>query len=89
MEHPGVLIFIILVLVFVATGLFLLDQLMVAPARLFESVFPAKRPRVDLFGRPNQEQSDALVIYVFSRAFALSFVGLVVMWGWGALVRGT
>jgi hypothetical protein len=88
MENLDFLIFLVLVLVFVSTGLFMVHQLLFAPTKLLESVFPRQRPRLDLFGPPNPAQSDTLVIYVCSRAFAFSFVGLILVWFWRWFTRG-
>ena len=88
MENLGFLIIIVLALVFVLTGLVMVYQLLAAPTKLFENVLPDRRPRLDLFGPSNPAQSDALVIYVCSRAFAFSLIALILVWFWRYFTRG-
>lgn len=88
MENTGFLIFVVLALVFVTTGLLVASQFFASPKKVLEQIFPDQRSKIDLFGPPNQVQSDALIIYVCSRAFALSFLGLVVLWIWRHFTRG-
>ena len=68
-----------LVLVLVTTGPCMAIKLLASPKKVLERIFPDHRPKVNLFGPPNQAQSDALVITICSRALALSFFGLALV----------
>lgn len=89
MEDLGFLVCLVLVLLLLVTGAMLMIEFMARPSTVVQNIFPAHRPRVDLFGARNDAASNALVVYCCSRLFVFSFVGLVFVWLWGYFTRGT
>ena len=79
MENTGFQEVVVLMLIFVTTGPLMAIKLLASQKKVLERLFPDHRPKDDLFGPPNQAQSDALVITIYSRIFALSFFGLVLV----------
>ena len=78
-DNTGFQEVVVLVVVFVTSSLLTAIELLASPKRVSRESFPSSGPKVNLFGPPNQAQSDALVITICSRALALSFFGLALV----------